>query len=99
MSSGDTARFHADCGLCGNRQQVSDTPASSSRHTSNAAQGTNSGQEGRNVPQWGLWICNQCRAENHDGIVPESNADFVASLTARGIPLQYNALGWLKIPK
>ena len=56
-------------------------------------------QEGATVPDWGLWICNKCRLENHDGIVPESNGEFIAKLRARGVPLTLNAIGWLVIPK
>ena len=77
----DDTRFHADCGLCGNRRQQG------AQH-----------MQGRNVPGWGMWICNRCREANHDGIVPESNAEFMARLRARGVPLQLNAIGWLKIP-
>ena len=81
MGSHDDMRYHADCGLCGQRRQE-------------AA----SAYQGRNVAAWGLWICNDCRAANHDGIVPESHAEFIAGLRARGVTLDYNALGWLKIP-
>ena len=81
-SDQDDNRYHADCGLCGDRR------GAGGHH-----------MQGRNVPDWGVWICNKCRDANHDGIVPESNTEFLRKLRARGVPLQLNALGWVKIPQ
>lgn len=54
--------------------------------------------EGRNIPAWGILICNNCRRANHDGIVPSTYPHLIKHLDDQNIDYQLNAEGWIDIP-
>lgn len=55
--------------------------------------------EGRNVPAWGVWICNSCRKANAEGIVLANYPGFRAKLNENGIEIVLNSNGYVDIPK
>ncbi len=56
--------------------------------------------EGRNVPDWKTWICNDCRLSNIDGIVPDTpqGEKLIAYIEARGVAYKLNTRGRIFIP-
>ena len=55
--------------------------------------------EGRNVPAWGVFICDKCKSGNWDGIVPASYPHLIEHLKSKRIEIVLNAKGWLDIPQ
>lgn len=55
--------------------------------------------DGRMVPAWGIFICNNCRSGNWDGIVTTSAPRLIDHLKSKGIEIKLNAKGWLDIPQ
>lgn len=55
--------------------------------------------EGRQVPAWGIFICDGCRSANWDGIVPSTYPHLIEYLKSRGVPVDLNEKGWLNIPQ
>ena len=53
---------------------------------------------GKNIPDWGIMICDTCKSGNWDGIVLEHHPKLRDWLVARGIEYSFNAKGWLDIP-
>jgi hypothetical protein len=56
--------------------------------------------EGRNIPQWNVWVCNGCKSNNWDGIVIASSHGerIIRHLRSNHIPFTLNDKGHLPIP-
>ena len=55
--------------------------------------------EGRPVHAWGgVMVCNQCASSNWDGLVPSQYPHLVAHLKDKGLPVDLNANGFIRMP-
>jgi hypothetical protein len=54
--------------------------------------------DGRHVRLWGIQLCNVCLMSNWDGVVLEGHPRLKQHLMSKGIPIKFNAKGWLPIP-
>ena len=54
--------------------------------------------DGSHVREWNIAVCSTCIKSNWDGIVLEHHPRLVEHLRANGIPIEFNAKGWLDWP-
>jgi hypothetical protein len=55
-------------------------------------------QQGRQVPQWGILICNRCRAANSNGIQPGKYPKLEKHLRENGLFVERDAKGLIPWP-
>lgn len=54
--------------------------------------------DGRAIPAWGVNICRQCEAMNHDGLVPHHHPRLLVHFEGQGITPRRTEDGFILIP-
>jgi hypothetical protein len=55
--------------------------------------------QGRQVPQWGILVCNRCRAANQDGVAPGKHPKLEKHFESNGIVPARDAKGRFMWPR